>query len=147
MGMTIGAHSCTHRALNRLSDTEILAELADSRKWLEDVVSHKVATMSFPFGAAGAREIRMALKSGYEVTGNSVENGNRLPLTGPVVNRIAVRRQFSEEVFRKVIDLDRFWILRRRCRAAMLRLPKMLLHRRAFRRRHGSGDKGRRIQE
>jgi len=130
MGMTVGTHGCTHRALNRMSEAEALGELEDSRKWLEDEVSHEVVVMSFPYGAAGRRETRMALESGYRMIGNSVEAGNRLPVTGCVVNRIAIRRQFSDEVFRGITALDRFWILRRRCRAAVLSLPKMLLHRR-----------------
>jgi peptidoglycan/xylan/chitin deacetylase (PgdA/CDA1 family) len=134
MGMTVGTHGCTHRALNRMSETEALGELQDSRKWLEDEVSHEVAVMSFPYGAAGRREIRLASESGYRVIGNSVEAGNRLPVTGCTVNRIAIRRQFSDGIFRRVTALDRFWVLGRRCRAAVLSLPKMFLHRRPFRR-------------
>jgi len=129
MGMTVGTHGCTHCALNRMSDAAALGELEDSRKWLEDEVSHEVVVMSFPYGAASRREIRMASESGYRVIGNSVEHGNRLPVVGCTVNRIAVRRQFSDDVFRRTIVLDRFWILRRRCRAAMLCLPKMFLRR------------------
>jgi len=134
MGMTVGTHGCTHGAMNRMSEVEALGELADSRKWLEDEVSHEVSVMSFPYGAAGRREIRMALESGYRLVGNSVERGNSLPVPGPVVNRIAVRRQFSDDDFRRISVLDGLWVLRRRCRAVVLSLPKMFLHRRAFRR-------------
>lgn len=130
MGMTVGAHTCTHGALNRMSPSEALTELEDSRKWLQDVVSGEMDTMSFPFGAAGPRELQMTLDCGYRLIGNSVESANRLPVTGHLVNRIAIRRQFSEDVFRRIIALDRLWVLGRKCRGALLRLPKMFLHRR-----------------
>jgi len=61
MGMTVGTHSCTHSALNRMSDAEALGELQDSKKWLEDEVSHEVVVMSFPFGAAGNRGTERAI--------------------------------------------------------------------------------------
>jgi peptidoglycan/xylan/chitin deacetylase (PgdA/CDA1 family) len=65
-GVVIGSHTCSHRPLVRLSDSELESELRDSRHRLEDLIGGAVTTLAYPGGAAGLRE-RIAAQEWYEL--------------------------------------------------------------------------------
>jgi peptidoglycan/xylan/chitin deacetylase (PgdA/CDA1 family) len=65
-GVVIGSHTCSHRPLVRLSDSELESELRDSRHRLEDLIGGAVITLAYPGGAAGLRE-RIAAQQWYEL--------------------------------------------------------------------------------
>ncbi len=65
-GVVIGSHTCSHRPLVRLSDSELESELRDSRHRLEDLIGGAVTTLAYPGGAAGLRE-RIAAQQWYEL--------------------------------------------------------------------------------
>jgi peptidoglycan/xylan/chitin deacetylase (PgdA/CDA1 family) len=48
--VTIGAHSCSHTALSILTAEEQAAEMADSRRILEELTGRAVDFFSYPFG-------------------------------------------------------------------------------------------------
>lgn len=54
-GWEIGSHTRTHPNLTELSDLEVSAELIDSKRRLEDVVSTKILGMAYPGAAYDAR--------------------------------------------------------------------------------------------
>lgn len=54
-GWEIGSHSLTHRDLTRLPESEIVAELRDSRSRLEDRLQSSVTSFAAPFGRATRR--------------------------------------------------------------------------------------------
>ena len=54
-GWEIGSHTRTHPHLTKLSDLQVDAELRDSKKFLEKILSAKVASFAYPFGDYDAR--------------------------------------------------------------------------------------------
>lgn len=54
-GWEIGSHSLTHRDLTRLSESEVVTELRDSRSRLEDRLQTAVTSFAAPFGRATRR--------------------------------------------------------------------------------------------
>jgi len=63
--VTLGAHGWRHRNLPRLSEIDLLAELQKPKALLERLMGATIHSMSFPFGAFGVREIRLAKETGY----------------------------------------------------------------------------------
>jgi len=47
----IGSHTVTHPNLTELSDHQLIKELRDSKKNLEEITSTKVVSLAYPFGA------------------------------------------------------------------------------------------------
>jgi len=70
-GCTIGAHGYTHKPLTECTNTELLNELVNSKKWLEDKLSIGINTMSYPHGAVDQR-VRYAVENaGYLLSASS----------------------------------------------------------------------------
>lgn len=69
--VTIGAHSVNHYDFNRLTETEVLFELNESRRVIESQLGRKVEHFAFPFGgrnAVGAREFALAKSCGFKTS-------------------------------------------------------------------------------
>lgn len=66
-GCSVGSHGMTHKPLGKLSPGESLSELADSRKWLEDLLGRAVRAVSYPHGSASADVRQQAAQSGYDL--------------------------------------------------------------------------------
>ena len=49
-GMTIGAHTCRHPILARISDEAVRAEIADGRAALESIIGARVGLFAYPNG-------------------------------------------------------------------------------------------------
>lgn len=64
-GWEIGSHGMTHRDLTRLDDSELDAELAHSRKIIQRRTGQAVHYLSYPFGNADPRVIRICMEHGY----------------------------------------------------------------------------------
>jgi len=64
-GMEVGSHSMTHRPPSTLTRTELRAEMADSRKSLEDRIGLPVVTASSPTGFFNPEMIPVAREAGY----------------------------------------------------------------------------------
>ena len=64
-GTLIGSHGMTHRALTRISETEMAAELADSRNTLAEMLDQPVDLFALPYGAANATVYNTAVATGY----------------------------------------------------------------------------------
>jgi peptidoglycan/xylan/chitin deacetylase (PgdA/CDA1 family) len=64
-GMEIGSHSMTHRPPASLREPELLAEMTDSKKLLEDRLGRPVVTASSPTGFFNPRLIPAAMEAGY----------------------------------------------------------------------------------
>lgn len=59
-GTTVGFHGRSHVPLTRMSASELVAEVTDGRRELEDLVGRAVTTASYPHGAVD-RRVRMAV--------------------------------------------------------------------------------------
>lgn len=64
-GFEIGSHTATHPRLTELTDDELVREIVDSKKALEDVIGKQVTTFSYPYGNYDARVVRAVIEAGY----------------------------------------------------------------------------------
>ncbi|MBI5597101.1 MAG: polysaccharide deacetylase family protein [Elusimicrobia bacterium] len=85
-GASIGAHGARHVPLTRLDDAELEAEMAASRKRLEDALGRPVDSMSYPFGLVDRRVAAAAAAAGFTLAGTSVY-GTNLPGADPLLLR------------------------------------------------------------
>jgi peptidoglycan/xylan/chitin deacetylase (PgdA/CDA1 family) len=60
------SHTATHPRLTRLSELAVYEELDRSRRAIARELGVKTPAVSYPFGAAGEREERLAREAGYE---------------------------------------------------------------------------------
>jgi peptidoglycan/xylan/chitin deacetylase (PgdA/CDA1 family) len=126
----VGTHGYTHRALTQLDRRTLLREIVESKTWLEDIIGAEVRYMAAPGGSINAHVTEACLSAGYYLIGNSVEWWNRIS-GGKVlrtVNRVALRRGWPIETFEAILRRDRVFFAKRRLRAAMLAMPKLMLN-------------------
>ncbi|HUF30069.1 MAG TPA: polysaccharide deacetylase family protein, partial [Gemmatimonadaceae bacterium] len=65
-GVTFGSHTARHPRLTWLDEAEVRLELQESRAALRAGCDRAAPLLSYPFGAAGKREARLARESDYE---------------------------------------------------------------------------------
>src|SRR6187200_49702 len=63
----IGAHTCTHPALPKLSDDAAWTEIAASKREVEERTGRRAEAFAYPAGVYGEREVRMVREAGYRV--------------------------------------------------------------------------------
>jgi peptidoglycan/xylan/chitin deacetylase (PgdA/CDA1 family) len=66
-GITFASHTATHPRLTWLTDRDVGLELDDSRRDIQAALDSPTCTISYPFGAHGAREQSLARALGYEL--------------------------------------------------------------------------------
>jgi peptidoglycan/xylan/chitin deacetylase (PgdA/CDA1 family) len=64
-GIEFASHTATHPRLTRLSELGVHEELDRSRRAIGDALGEATTAVSYPFGAAGSREERIAREAGY----------------------------------------------------------------------------------
>jgi peptidoglycan/xylan/chitin deacetylase (PgdA/CDA1 family) len=68
-GMEIGAHTVNHPILTSLSDEDAQAEIADSKRMLEDITGARVTLFAYPNGKPGqdydAQHVRLVKQAGF----------------------------------------------------------------------------------
>jgi peptidoglycan/xylan/chitin deacetylase (PgdA/CDA1 family) len=65
-GITFASHTATHPRLTWLDGESARSELVRSRVAIERALDAPVSAVSYPFGAARVRELRLAREAGYE---------------------------------------------------------------------------------
>jgi peptidoglycan/xylan/chitin deacetylase (PgdA/CDA1 family) len=128
-GFSMGTHGTTHRKLTFLPQESCVAELDESKHWLEDVLGEKVRYMAAPGGFINSRVLRLAQEHGYVLTGTCNEwmNSRRVISLPDTVNRVNIRRHFSLRHIRRIIQGDLNFYIWRQLRSAALAIPKQLL--------------------
>jgi peptidoglycan/xylan/chitin deacetylase (PgdA/CDA1 family) len=127
-GFSLGTHGATHRKLTFIPESECLQELKGSKQWLEDTLGEPVGYMAAPGGYINSRVMQQAQEIGYILIGTCNEWMNSpvaMSLPGPV-NRVNVRRQFTEEHVRHIVDGFLGFYLWRQARSAALAIPKQI---------------------
>ena len=128
-GFSVGTHGTTHRGFTFLPEDQCLAELAESKRWLEDVIGEEVRFMAAPGGFIKASVMKLAYECGYTLVGTCNEWMNSpatMALSGSV-NRVNVRRNFSIQAFRHIIEGHLGFFIWRQIRATALAIPKRLI--------------------
>lgn len=128
-GFSFGTHGTTHQKLTFLPERSCIAELEESKQWLEDVLGERVGYMAAPGGFMNARVFTLAKALGYVLVGTCREKRNapgRMSLPC-LVNRVNVRRHFSLRNVRDIVNGGLPFYLWRQVRSAALALPKQVL--------------------
>jgi peptidoglycan/xylan/chitin deacetylase (PgdA/CDA1 family) len=125
----VGTHGYTHRPLTALDRRVLDREIVESKIWLEDILGAEVRYMAAPGGYINDRVTEACLSAGYHLIGNSVEWWNRVSGHKMLhtVNRVALRRGWSIEIFEAILQRDPVFYLKRRLRSAMLAMPKLVI--------------------
>ncbi len=104
-GLTVGTHSWSHANLVACSESDLAAELENSRSWLDDRHGQRaLPIVSYPYGLADARVERAARAAGYR-WGMRIEGG-WVGRPGPPlgVPRLNVPAALTDAGFRLRID-------------------------------------------
>ena len=64
-GIEFGSHTMNHPRLPRLSDGDLVHELAQSRHVIEDIVQKPVVSLAYPYGASDVRVKSVVKNAGY----------------------------------------------------------------------------------
>lgn len=125
----IGSHTVSHSNLTKIPLNSIRYELLESKKWIEDILQDNIYSLSIPGGFINSKVIKTALEVGYRLIGNSKEWWNRMDYTisSNVVNRVAIRRSYSLDTFKNIVNINNIFYLKRRSRSYLLYLPKLIL--------------------
>jgi peptidoglycan/xylan/chitin deacetylase (PgdA/CDA1 family) len=65
-GIEFASHTATHPRLTRVSSEQVGGELERSRRAIREALGTETRAVSYPFGAAGEREERLAREAGYD---------------------------------------------------------------------------------
>ncbi|MDR3406681.1 MAG: polysaccharide deacetylase family protein [Chthoniobacter sp.] len=87
---TIGAHTVGHHSLNRLTDSEVRAEMLDSKGEIEAQLKREVRHFAYPFGGRSAvneREFEIARTCGF-ATMLTTRMANLFPEHGALLDRL-----------------------------------------------------------
>jgi peptidoglycan/xylan/chitin deacetylase (PgdA/CDA1 family) len=106
---------------------EVRTELADSKKWLEDLLGRAVDSMSLPGGSANREVIRLAWETGYDLVGTSRERMNRLVSLPSTVDRFVVQHGYGVRHIARMLHGSLSYVAPRGVRALLVWLPKKLL--------------------
>ena len=83
-GWEIGSHTKSHPHLTRLPEPELQAELADSRREIEDRLSRPCPSLAYPYGDNDDRVVEGAGAAGYAAAGTlSARLAGQGPLRRP----------------------------------------------------------------
>ncbi|MGH7718830.1 MAG: polysaccharide deacetylase family protein [Gemmatimonadaceae bacterium] len=132
-GISFASHTATHPRLTWLPEREVRSELERSRRDIAGALDVQTTALSYPFGAAGAREQRLARESGYGCGfvlsgGFSRENGesaalaiSRLPVymwspPRPAVSILRGPERVAATIANRCAVGTTLWLERRRSR-------------------------------
>jgi peptidoglycan/xylan/chitin deacetylase (PgdA/CDA1 family) len=82
-GCQIGSHGMNHLHLAGVDGGTAIRDLADSRKWLEDITGKSIVSVAYPHGSANRTVREAAVKAGYRIgacTRTGVNRPDRDPL-------------------------------------------------------------------
>ena len=108
-GADIQSHTHTHRVLQTMSDESIAADLARSRRLLEDVLGERVRAVAYPVGKAPfySTRVRDAVRSaGFDLGFSNRSGINQLTAFDALdAKRISIDPSFSDAYFAGVMAL------------------------------------------
>lgn len=108
-GMDIESHTCTHRVLETLDDTELRDELVNSRRDLEHELCRPVRALAYPVGRRPPAWVRRSVaEAGYQIGLTNAGGVNRIwptairtmwPFDRFDISRLPTERSLSDAMF------------------------------------------------
>jgi len=83
----IGSHAFSHEPLAKMNEDELLYELVESKKAIEEITDKEITAISYPLGnpgAVGVREGKKSKEAGYKI-GFTMEREWNNSLTNPLM--------------------------------------------------------------
>lgn len=124
--VTVGAHTCRHFAVARLSEAEARHEMKASRARIERELGRPVRHFSFPFGdecSAGPRDFALATELGFETAVTTRKGVVRLGsgASSRAIPRVSLNGDYQQEHYVKVLLTGAPFALRDVARAMLRR--------------------------
>lgn len=125
-GFSLGTHGTTHQRLSLMPDDKCIAELRESKAWLEDIIGESVAYMAAPGGFVDSRVLRFSFDCGYVLAATCRErmNRGRRMVLPSAVDRVAIRRHFSDRILQDIVKGRQIFYMKRWVRNIALAIPK-----------------------
>lgn len=102
-GFEIGSHAQSHRNLNKIPFKDAVAEMTESKKWIEGLIGKKISTMCFPIGGIDQDLVKAAREIGF-INGLSTFKGSlQLPQDRMSLRRVDIKNFVTGEKFVKSI--------------------------------------------
>jgi peptidoglycan/xylan/chitin deacetylase (PgdA/CDA1 family) len=108
-GVTIGSHGKSHCHLTRCKPKEIVNELEYSKKYIEDVISKSVNTISYPYGDVNLNVANSAKNSGYKYGFSSRFDINTVNRNDLLLNRSFIHSRDNTKILKEKIEGDWDW--------------------------------------
>ena len=105
-GISIQSHTVSHRPLALLDEVEILAELENSKKTIEDHLGTVVNFLSVPHGMVSGSVIAGARKVGYQAVCSSEPGFSHKTGNPAVLKRVNIADRYSISTFGKIARAD-----------------------------------------
>ena len=106
LGMEIGSHGKTHTPLTKLSSEQLAAELAESKRLLEERLGVPVGALAAPGGFWNRPVARAVVQAGYDAAWVSTIGTNGRETNAMALRRVVVRRPFSAD---RVVAMVEGW--------------------------------------
>jgi peptidoglycan/xylan/chitin deacetylase (PgdA/CDA1 family) len=103
-GMCIQSHTVTHRPLGRMEEKEIIFELQESKKAIEEKLGTGVNHLSLPHGSKNGIIWPLAMKLGYKSICTSDVGFQTWESDGPWLRRINIGNGVSEKKFQLIVQ-------------------------------------------
>ncbi len=104
--ISIGAHTVSHPNLRCLKNGELMAELVESKKALEEWIGRPVTDMAYPYGDLNKRVQRAVIEAGYQSAYTTEPRGWRR-FVPAFNNPFAMLRYDLKSVIKKEIGDDK----------------------------------------
>ena len=119
MGMEIGSHTLTHANLTKLRKGQVLHELAESKRMLEDICGERVVSFCYPKGKFNPMVRSCVVETGYKLARTTLAfrtnmqfDPFRMPVSCqffPHACSIAIRHALKEGNLMGLMNWCRFW--------------------------------------
>lgn len=108
-GMSFGAHTRTHCALDSIEEDKAIDEIASSRKCLEDILSKPVTYFAYPFDKVNEKIKGLVKESGYKIAVGGT-GSNTLKSDFFKLKRIEIEKGDSLKKFARKVNGAYDWI-------------------------------------
>jgi len=75
---SFGSHTINHLRVNRISETILLSELTESKKWIEDTTSKQCVHFCYPNGDFDEKSLTLVKQAGYSTAVTTVSGANKI---------------------------------------------------------------------